>query len=237
MICAQCSTRGRCLFARLPKEGHEDFWRHVRERTVAQGHWLERQGTTAPTLAVVKVGILQGVRQGPGGERKPIFLMGKGRLVGFTQPFGQAALYDLEAVTSTRICEVDIEAVRTLALRHEPFQQGLYQHIADFLGAMADWSHLLRQESFIARLCGALQMIAREEGSRSFRIPGHAVLAELLGARRETVVRHIALLIEQGRFTKIDRWHGVLTTPDCGERRQRPGPAAGPPAAPGAARR
>ncbi|MCY1548339.1 hypothetical protein D9M68_844430 [compost metagenome] len=37
----------------------------------------------------------------------------------------------------------------------------------------------------------------------------------MLGARRETIARHITLLIETGLFRKIDRWHGILTTSDC----------------------
>lgn len=215
MICSQCSTRPRCLFGRLSKEGHPDFWQAVRERSVDEGELIERQGTGAQTLSVVKVGVLKGVRHGPVGNGKPIFLMGKGRLVGFTQPFGQPALFDLQAVTKTRLCEVDIQVVRHVAMHHEPFQHGLYERIAEFLGAMADWSHLLRHESFLARLCGALHLIANEEGSQSFRIPSHAVLADLLGARRETVVRRIATLIEKGRFRKIDRWHGAVTSHPC----------------------
>lgn len=215
MICAQCSTKARCLFGTLSKEGHQEFWGAMSERSVSEGEVVERQGTGGQTLSVVKVGVLKGVRHGPLGESKPIFLMGKGRLVGFTQPFGQPSLYDLQAVTKTRLCEVDVQVVRHLAMRHEPFQYGLYERISELLGAMADWSHLQRNESFPARLCGALHLIAGEEGSQSFRIPSHAVLAELLGARRETVVRSIALLIERGRFKKIDRWHGSVTSLPC----------------------
>ncbi|MBA4266749.1 MAG: hypothetical protein C0453_16855, partial [Comamonadaceae bacterium] len=80
---------------------------------------------------------------------------------------------------------------------------------------MADWSHLLRQESYLTKVCVALHLIAAEEGSQSFRIPSHTELANVLGARRETIARHIGLLIEKGLFRKVDRWHGLLTTADC----------------------
>ena len=215
MNCSQCSTRARCLFSNLSREGHPEFWQSVRERIVEVGEVVERQGSCDQKVAVVKVGILKGIRHGPIGDKKPIFLIGKGRVVGFTQPFGQPSLYDLEVVTKTRLCEIDFQVVRHLAMHQEPFQLGLYERIAEFLGSMADWSHLLRHESFPARLCGALHLIAREEGSPSFRIPSHAVLADLLGTRRETVVRHMALLVERGLFKKIDRWHGAVTALPC----------------------
>ena len=194
---------------------HEPFWSMVRERSVAVGETLEIQGARSQTLGVVKVGLLKGLRRGPGDVDKPIVLMGKGRLIGFTQPFGQPATLSLVTITPTRVCEVDIQAIRDLAMLHAPFLQALYKTIADFIGCIANWSHLLRQESYLVKVCVALHLIAAEEGSQSFRIPSHTELAHVLGARRETIARHITLLIEKGLFKKIDRWHGVLTTADC----------------------
>ncbi|MDO8887224.1 MAG: Crp/Fnr family transcriptional regulator [Hydrogenophaga sp.] len=213
--CDQCSTQSRCLFATLPQATHEQLWLQARERTVAVGERLETQGAHAQTLGVIKVGLLNGLRRGPGGEDKPIVLLGKGRLVGFAAPFGQPSMLSLVTITPTRVCEVDVQAIREIAMHHPPFQQALYKTIADFLGCMGDWSHLLRQESYLTKVCVALHLIAAEEGNQSFRIPSHTELANVLGARRETIARHIALLIETGLFRKIDRWHGVLTTPDC----------------------
>lgn len=213
--CDHCSTQVRCLFVTLSLAEHEEFWALARERTVAVGECLETQGARAQTLGVVKVGLLKGIRKGPGGLDKPIVLLGKGRLVGFTQPFGQASTLSLVTITPTRVCEVDVKAVREIAMLHPPFQQALYKSIAEFMGCMGDWSHLLRQESYLTKVCVALHLIAAEEGNHSFRIPSHTELANVLGARRETIARHIALLIETGLFRKLDRWHGILTTPDC----------------------
>ncbi|WP_428300641.1 Crp/Fnr family transcriptional regulator [Hydrogenophaga sp.] len=199
----------------LPLPQHEPFRSLVRERTVAVGEMLEIQGTQGQMLGVVKVGLLKGLRSRPGDEGKPILLMGKGRLIGFTQPFGQAALLSLAAITPTRVCEIDVRAVRDLAMHHEPFQQAIYRTIAEFLGIMADWSRLLREDSYLTKVAAALQLIAAEAGSASFRIPSHTELANVLGARRETVARHIAILIDKGLFKKVDRWHGMLTTTDA----------------------
>lgn len=213
--CEHCSTKARCLFARLPRPEHERFWSSVRERTVAAGETLEAQGARTQTLGVVKVGLLKGLRRGPGEVDKPIVLMGKGRLVGYSQPFGQSAILSLVAITPTRVCEVDVQVVRDVAMQHPLFQQAIYKTIGDFIGCVADWSHLLRQESYLTKVCVALHLIAAEEGSQAFRIPSHTDLANVLGARRETIARHIALLIEKGLFRKVGRWHGLLTTADC----------------------
>lgn len=214
VVCEHCSTRGRCLFSVLSLPQHERLRTLIRERVVAVGETLEAQGSLGKTLGVVKVGLLRGLRGSPGEEGKSVLLMGKGRLVGFTLPFGQAALLSLVAITPTRVCELDVRVVRDMAMPFEPFQQALYRAIADFVGAMADWSRLLREDSYLAKVGAALQMIAAEEGSPSFRIPSHTELANVLGARRETVARHIAILIDMGRFRKVDRWHGVLTAAD-----------------------
>jgi len=219
--CEQCSNRARCLFAALPLPEHEQFRSVVRERTVEVGEQVEGQGAHGQKLGVVKVGLLKGLRKRPGDDAKTIVLMGKGRLLGFTQPFGQAALLSLVAITPTRVCEVDVQAVRALATPYPLFQQALYKTIADFFGSMADWSRLLREDSFLVKVCGALHLIAAEEGSHAFRIPSHTELANVLGARRETIARHIAILIDKGLFKKVDRWHGMLTTTDCESLRER----------------
>jgi len=199
----------------MSRPEHEPFWSFVRERTVAVGETLENQDARIQTLGVVKIGLLKGLRRGPGKVEKPIVLMGKGRLIGFTQPFEQPATMSLITITPTRVCEAEVQAIRDIAMHHAPFQQAIYKTIADFIGCIADWSHLLRQESYLNKVCLALHLIAAEEGSQAFRIPSHTELANVLGARRETIARHIALLIEKGLFKKVDRWHGVLTTPDC----------------------
>lgn len=213
--CENCSTRGRCLLAVLPLPQHEHFRSLVRERAIAVGEPVETQGCHAQTFGVVKVGLLKGLRRSPGDDGKAIVLLGKGRPIGFTQPFGQSALLSLEAITPMRVCEIDVQTVRNIAMHQPLFQQAIYKTIADFLGCMADWSRLLREDSYLTKVYAALQLIAAEEGSLAFRIPSHTELANVLGTRRETIARHIAVLIEKGMFRKIDRWHGMLTRPHC----------------------
>ncbi len=209
--CEICSTRERCLFAVLPEPKYEHFRSLVRERSVAVGELVELQGRHGATFGVVKVGLLKGVRKSLDNDGKVIALLGKGRLIGFTQPFAHPALLSLSAMTPVRICEVDVQAVKHIAMDQPIFRLATYRTIAAFIGCVADWSALLREDSFLTKVSGALQLIAAEEGSQAFRIPSHTELASVLGARRETIARHIAILIEKGMFRKLDRWHGVLT--------------------------
>lgn len=52
-----------------------------------------------------------------------------------------------------------------------------------------------------------------------------------IATRRETIARHITLLIEIGLFRKIDRWHGILTTSDCSLHSERDVEPGDPPLA------
>lgn len=212
--CELCSTRARCLFSTLPPSQYELFWSLARERTVVRGEFIETQGGLSTRFGVVKVGLLKGLRSDKRGIEKPIVLLGKGRLMGFSQLFAQPSPLSLMAITPVRVCEVDVAAARDIAMLHMPFLYALYKTIADFMESMAEWSHLLRQDSYLTKVCVALHLIAVEEGNHAFRIPSHTELASVLGARRETIARHISLLVEKGVLMKVDRWHGVLVNAD-----------------------
>jgi CRP/FNR family transcriptional regulator len=220
--CDQCSTRGRCLFAETRSAQNDYFRSLVRERSVSVGETVEAQGSDGHALSVVKVGLLKGIRTIPGGDDgKSIMLMGKGRLVGFTQPFGQSAMLSMVAITPTRLCQVNVQDVKDIAMPNASFQQAIYRTSAAFLSCMADWSRLLREDSYLQKVSIALQLIAVEEGSQAFRIPSHRELANVLGTRRETIARHISILIEKGMLRKIDRWHVMLALPGDDGHQQR----------------
>lgn len=220
--CEHCSTYARCVFAALTLQEREQIWSFARERSVAVGEPLEAQGVRSQTLGVVKVGLLKGMRRGPGDVDRPILLMGKGRLVGSTELSGQSATLSLVSITPTRICEVDLQAVRNIALQSPSFQNAIDRTLAAFMGCMADWSHVMRQESYLTKVCAALHLIAVEEGNPSFRIPSHSELADVLGTRRETIARQITLLVKKGLLSKMDRRHGLLTTSDYRSLLKRP---------------
>lgn len=213
--CEQCMTRGRCVFFGLPAQQAQMLKPHIRERVVSAGECLERQGHQGDTVMVVKVGLVKGMRGASANDAKAIAVLGKGRLLGFNNLFGNSSHLTMAAITPARACEVDVCAVRELAMPHQDFQQAVYRAVGSTFDCIADWSRILREDRYLHKLCQALEMIAREEGSNAFRIPSHVELANLLGSRRETIARHISGLIDKGRFRKVDRWHGVLTGTCC----------------------
>ena len=210
-VCDQCSTRRGCLFNCLPEPQLSVLMPHVRERAVSVGDVLEREGEPSPVIGVVKVGLVKGSRTGPGTGAKAIVLLGRGRLIGFPGVFGHTSQLTQEAITPARVCELDTRQAIELAMPWAPFREALMATVARFVDCVADWSRILREDSFVPQLHMALRMIAAEEGNPSLRIPNHAELAGLLGARRETIGRHIRTLARQGLLQRVDRWRVVLT--------------------------
>jgi CRP-like cAMP-binding protein len=187
----------------------------IQERTVAVGELVQRQGSAGSAVMVVKVGLFKGLRAAPGQEHKAIAILGKGRLLGFNNLYRQPAPLTLAAMTPARVCEAEIDSVHALAMVHQQFRQRVYQAVGSHIDCVADWSRILREDSYLLKLCQALHLIANEEGCTAFRIPSHIELANVLGSRRETIARHIGLLIDRGMFRKVDRWHGMLVASAC----------------------
>lgn len=215
--CEHCSTRARCVFFALPPQHAQLLKSHIRERVVTVGETLECQGDHGQTVMVIKLGLVKGMRGSSGKDNKAIAILGKGRLLGFNNLFRQVSPLTLTAITPTRVCEVDVSAVYSLAMSHQAFRRDVYKAVGSYFDCVADWSRILREDSYLLKLCHALQLIATEEGSNAFRIPSHSELAGVLGSRRETIARHIGALIHRGMFQKVDRWHGMLLSSGCHE--------------------
>lgn len=211
--CTHCLTRHRCVFQSVP--GAADKLQ-VREFSVRPDSVLEVQGEHQDTLGVIKVGQAKGSRTVTAGKHKAIIFLGRGRVVGLGSAFRHRSPLTLTSLTPMRVCAARAELLHNEALSDERFLAAVVDAAGRFVNCVTDWSGLLREDDFGRRLHRALQMIATEEGSCSFRIPSHAQLADLLGSRRETVSRYLGTLVEQGQLRKLDRWHGVLA--DCAGR-------------------
>ncbi|WP_291145763.1 Crp/Fnr family transcriptional regulator [Hydrogenophaga sp.] len=186
------------------------------ERVIPVGREIETQGARPDTVRIVKLGLFKGTRLTARGERRAVCLQGKGRIVGLSGLYRQPASLSVVAITPARVCEVPIDVIDDLGATDRNFRRCLYKALARYIDNLADWSRILREEGIATQLCQALHLISLEEGHKAFRIPSHVELGRVLGARRETVARHIGALIERGHFTKIDRWHGMLTTASDG---------------------
>lgn len=203
------------MLFRLPAAQAKLLKPHIRERIVSAGERLETQGQRGNTVMVVKVGLVKGMRGTSANDDKAIVVLGKGRLLGFSNLFKNPSHLTMTTITPARTCEVDVDAVNELAMPHRDFRQDVFRVLGSTFDCIADWSRILREDSYLQKLCQALELIAREEGCNAFRIPSHVELASLLGSRRETIARNIGVLIDKGVFRKVDRWHGMLTGTCC----------------------
>jgi len=208
--CDFCSTHPRCIVSHLPVEHLAGLRSRIVERVVPVGRELEVQGAQTDTLKIIKLGLVKGVRLTSRGIGQPVCLQGRGQVVGLSSLHRRPAPLSIIAITSARVCELPVEVAVALGRTESSFSRGLCDAITRFVDNLADWSRILREEGIATQLCQALHLISQEEGIDAFRIPSHVELGRVLGARRETIARHIGALIEQGKFVKIDRWHGRL---------------------------
>lgn len=208
--CDLCSTRYRCLLSQAPQEVRERIAPHIIERPIRIGASIEIQGAQSEHLGIIKLGLFKGERASTLGEGTPVCLLGRGRFAGFSSLFKQPATLTLKAVLPARLCQIPIAILYDSAFVDRGFRQYVYQAVGRYIDTLAEWSRLPREGGISEKLLLALRMIAAEEGSRSFRIPSHSELGLLLGARRESVARHLGYLIERRQIIKIDRWHGIL---------------------------
>lgn len=208
--CELCSTRQRCIVSSLAGERAGALQGHIVEHAVPQGGQIDEQGLRSLNLKVIKLGLFKGLRRSAAGERQPVCLQGKGQVAGLNNLYRQPAPLSLVAITPARVCEIPVRLVDDLAMVDRDFRRCLFQALGRYVDNLADWSRVRRGGSVTAQLGEALRLIAQEEGRAAFRIPSHTELARILGTRRETIARHIGLLIEGGQFVKIDRWHGRL---------------------------
>lgn len=212
--CELCSTRQRCIVSSLSAERMGALQGQIVERAVLVGGQIEEQGLRSLSLKVIKLGLFKGLRRSAGGERLPICLQGKGHVAGLNNLYRQPAALTLVAIAPARVCEIPVRLIDEIATVDRDFRRCLFQAQARYVDNLADWSRVLRGDSVTAQLGEVLRLIAHEEGRADFRIPSHSELARILGTRRETVARHIGLLIDSERFVKTDRWHGRLLGQD-----------------------
>jgi CRP-like cAMP-binding protein len=213
--CELCATRERCLFYSLPVPSSHPVKSKVTERTVDVGETIEVQGARVTKIGVIKMGLIKGMRANRQNDNKAIVLLGRGRVIGLPGVFHMPSQLGFVAALPSRLCELDLTLLNELAAHHNTIQDSLFIHAGVRMDCIMEWSCTLREESHLQRLCNALQLIAIEEGNSAFRIPSHADLASLLGSRRETIARSMATLIRRGKFRKVGRWHGFLTSEHC----------------------
>lgn len=183
---------------------------HVVERPIRAGESIETQGERPSFLIMVKFGLFKSERINAWCEQSAIGVLGRGRILGYSNLFRQPAIMSVTAMTPARVCQVPIAVVFDHAFVDREFRHCMYDSVRAHIENVAEWAGLIRESNISKRLLAALDLIAEEEGSRTLRIPGHSELGLLVVARRESVARHISVLLKEQKLLKLDRWRAIL---------------------------
>lgn len=208
--CHECSSRLQCLIGRQSDAGRAPWAALVEERRFRKGDVLQRQGDTAQSVAVLKVGTALLQRTGADGTPRPVAMAGCGQALGTGAVAGTPEDLTWVAVLEGRMCHVPAAALLRAGGTGPEFLLSLLREEALARTRLADWSGLLRLRGVPAQLASALLQLAQLQRSTLVRLPTHTVLASLLATTRETIARSLTQLARQGAVVRHDRWHCAI---------------------------
>lgn len=207
-------TQSLCAFGKLSPPVSEQVLVHVQERTYKRQQVLQFQDEKTEVLRVVKSGSVLMYRQAQGLDCRPVAIAPPGQLCGASVLVKVPNMLTITAMSDTRTCEIDIGAVEAQDMVEMPeFRRALAESIFRTVGTLADWSHVTRLPGVRAQLIAALKTLGNQQRSERVRLPGHAVLAELLGVTRESVVRSMSALEKEGAIVRVGRTYCELHLP------------------------
>lgn len=211
--CTDCAGHADCVMGRLPQAMRQQWGAALQERRFTKGQVLAEQGAQAHSMRVIKTGsvLLQGRHWD--GSYQPVALVGRGAVTGLLGIHGQGNALGLRAASAGRYCEIDHQALRAGPVRSVEWRDAMAAIVAQSYQCLADWAQVVRVRQVTHRMGAALLLIGKEQRSPLVRLPDHASLAALLGMSRESVVRALASLQQQGCLKRRDASHYELQQP------------------------
>ncbi len=232
--CLDCVVRSDCPLGKLPAAQMDLLRPWVREHGFRRGEVLQRQGHNAQTIRVIKSGAALLYRDGRDGQSRSVGIAAQGHVLGLPGLFDHVVVMTTVAISEGRVCELGKEAITRHGLLDDPaFRHWLVGSLMRSMSNQADWAQVARAPGVVCQLAGALLQLGALQRSERIRMPGHAVLAELLGITRESVARGLARLEDKGGITRVGRTycelHGErLQACAGGERPPVPAPSEAP---------
>ena len=210
--CGECASSGECFIGNLPEPARLRVIPLVSEQVFAKGDWLQRQGERARHVGVVKLGPTMLLRSGRDGPPCPLGLFGSGLLLGLCDLARQPNVLSCQAVSAGRACMLELELIQQHDLLNRTLlTQVMAAHMRSH-ARLAYWAQVVRVRSAPGRVAAALLELIDVQHSCQVRLPSYQNLADILGMRRETIVRALATLEKQyalvrhGRtYCEIDR--------------------------------
>lgn len=176
----------------------------VRELQLQRGELILQEGEVLTQLQVVKLGTVYRTRRGRDGEDRPVGLAGRGTVFGSLGYFGHSNQTSVQAMTSVRLCAMELAALRPYIVAYPQIHTALLGELTRTLATVAAWSEGMRVRGVVNQLAYALLLIAEHEGSTTVELPTQQILAHLLGTSRETVVRTLSILQVEGLLVRLD---------------------------------
>ena len=202
--CVCCGTRSCCPLGKLSTTARTAIQPLIRKTRCQRDDVLLDQGKLSPTMKVIQLGLVFALRMGREGRSRPIGVAGRGDPPGLTGFFEQLNLFSAVAVTSGRLCEIDISDLRREALSFPEVRSLLHSEAANLGNKMASWSEAMRVRGAINQLAYALVLISETRDSSVIELPTHTALGDLLGSTRETIVRSLSVLAKEGAICRME---------------------------------
>jgi len=212
--CGDCATQSSCPLGKLPEALMALVLPHVVECSFGRGRVLQRQGQEAGVLRVIKSGSVLMCREEPGGVSVPVAIAAPGQVTGASRLVGFPNPLTVIAMSDTRACELEVSSLERLGVMDDPeFRRPLGESVFRTLGVLADWARVTRLPGVRTQLTAALVAMRSQQKSERIRLPGHTVLADLLGVTRESVARAMGALEKDGHITRLGRTYCELHLP------------------------
>jgi CRP-like cAMP-binding protein len=209
--CVDCATQAGCPLGKLSPAVAAVVRPCLSERSFGRGDVMQRQGDNADVLRVIKSGSALVYRDEAGAASVPVAIAPPGQVMGASRLVDMPNLLTVVAMSDTRACELDVATMERLGVMAQPeFRRLLGEAVLRTLGILADWARVTRLPGVRTQLAAALVAMGSQQKSERVRLPGHAVLAELLGVTRESVARAMSALEKDGHITRLGRTYCEL---------------------------
>ena len=200
--CVCCGTRSCCPLGKLSTTARTAIQPLIRKTRFQRDDVLLDEGMLSPTMKVIQLGWVFELRMGREGRSRPMGVAGRGDPLGLTGFFDQSNIVSAVAVTSGRLCEIDISDLRRESLSFPEMCRLLHSEAVRLVNKMASWSEAMRVRGAVNQLAYALLLLSEARDSAVIELPTHTALAELLGSTRETVVRSLSVLAKEGSICR-----------------------------------
>lgn len=177
----------------------------IRQRIFHRGDALIEEGEIAHFVRILKLGTAFAYRRGLDGRSRPIGVLARGNAVGIFGVFENPSQASGVAVTTVRVCEISVLALREVSACGSQSLGHLVRAVVANFAAIAAWSEAMRLPGVVNQLAYIAILLADASRSSVVELPSHSALADLLGTRRESIARALRKLDGEGGIRRLDR--------------------------------